>query len=226
VHGHRSRAGATHLHVGRVHDLFAVAFFFGRRGRVYRQLAVLSGARAGDRVLDVGCGDGYLTRIMAVAVGPGGAAHGVDPSSEAIDRARRITHVPNCSYAEGMAQALDAPEASYDVVVTSLMIHHLPASGPAEAIAEMSRVLRPGGRLLIAEFRPPTSPVLRRLIRAFVSPAMQHNPIHELEPMVRDTGFEQVDRGDLHPWIHYVRGLKPPGDPPCREDAVQITAIE
>jgi len=64
---------------GPVHDVLASAFFAGRRRHVYRELALRSGARPGDRVLDVGCGDGYLTRIMAEAVAPDGRASGVDP---------------------------------------------------------------------------------------------------------------------------------------------------
>lgn len=70
-------------------------------------------------------------------------------------------------------------------------------------------MLRPGGRLLIGEFRPPANPVGRHLVGALTGPAMEHNPIDLLAPMVVDAGFEQVDSADLHPWIRYVTAVKP-----------------
>lgn len=129
----------------------------------------------------MGCGTGYLTRIMARAVAPGGTVLGVDPSSEAIARARRLTRQANCTFSVGAAQA----------------------------VREMYRVLRPGGSLLIAEFRPSSSRIGRNLTGPFISHAMRDNPLHLLGPMASEAGFEQVRSGDLHPWIYYVRATKP-----------------
>jgi ubiquinone/menaquinone biosynthesis C-methylase UbiE len=198
-----------HMGYGPAHDVLAAVFFGGRRRRVYTELATRSGARRGDRVLDVGCGDGYFTRVMAKAVGAAGTAVGVDPSPEAIARARQVTRAVNCTFSEGVAEHLDASEGSYDVVVSSLMVHHLPEAMRPQAIREMFRVLRPGGRVLIAEFRPPQNRIVRYLIGLITSPAMQHNPLHLLEPMMDDAGFQRVHSGDLNPWIRYVQAVKP-----------------
>lgn len=202
THGH-------HMHHGLAHDVLAAVLFGGRRRRVYTNLAMRSGARRGDRVLDVGCGDGYFTRVMANAVGAAGTALGVDPSPEAIARARQVTRATNCTFSQGVAEHLDASDGSYDVVVSSLMVHHLPEAMRAQAIREMFRVLRPGCRVLIAEFRPPRNPIVRYLIRPVTSPAMQHNPLHLLEPMIQDAGFQHLHSGDLNPWIHWVQAVKP-----------------
>jgi ubiquinone/menaquinone biosynthesis C-methylase UbiE len=134
---------------------------------------------------------------MAKAVGAAGAALGVDPSREAIARARKVTRTANCTFSEGIGEDLDASEGSYDVVLSSLMVHHLPDA------------TRPGGPLLVAEFRPPRNRIVRYLIGLVTSPAMQHNPLHLLEPMIEDAGFEQVHSGDLRPWIRYVHAVKP-----------------
>jgi ubiquinone/menaquinone biosynthesis C-methylase UbiE len=192
------------------YELFAAVFFGGRRRRVFAQLAAASGTRPGDRVLDVGCGSGYFTRMMADAVAPDGTAEGVDPSGEAIAQARSLTGLANCTFSDGVAEALDAPDGSYDVVVSSLTIHHLPEALRRQAIGEMLRVLRPGGSVLIADSRPPATRIGRRLMRRH-SPAMANNPVDLIETMVREVGFEQLRSGDLRPWMHYVQARKPAG---------------
>jgi ubiquinone/menaquinone biosynthesis C-methylase UbiE len=195
---------------GRSYDIYATVFFGGRRHRVFNQLAAQSGARPGDRVLDVGCGTGYFTRLMAQAVAPGGSAHGVDPSADAITEARRVTRLDNCTFGEGAAEALDAPDGAYDIVVSSLMIHHLPETLRSRAIAEMYRVLRPGCTVLIAEFRPPASRIGRRLITKLTGHnAMANNRVDLLDPMIREAGFEQPHSGELRPWTYYIHARKP-----------------
>ena len=98
-------------------DLLAAIFFGGRRRRVFRRLAALSGAGPGDGVLDVGCGTGYFPRVMAEAVGQGGTALGVDPPKEAVAAVRRRTRLVHCGFSEGTAEALEAPDGAYDVAV-------------------------------------------------------------------------------------------------------------
>ncbi|WP_216916680.1 class I SAM-dependent methyltransferase [Nocardia noduli] len=207
---HNSNPGTRGLTIdhGATYDVFGAVFFGGCRDHVYRRLAELSGARPGDRVLDIGCGTGYLTRRLAAIV-DSGTVVGIDPSAAGIDRARRITEESNCTYSTGVAESLPAEDDSFDVVANCLMLHHLPEDLRPTALAEMRRVLRPGGRLLIGEFRPPANPVGRHIVGALTGPSMEHNPIHLLAPMVRDAGFEQVDSGDLRPWIRYVTAVAP-----------------
>jgi ubiquinone/menaquinone biosynthesis C-methylase UbiE len=192
----------------RLHDLLAPLIFAGQRRRS-SQLTAVSGVRPGDRVLDVGCGAGDLTRIIAGAVGPNGSAVGLDPSIETLERARQATTAVNCTFVEGRAEGLEFPDTTFDVVVTSLMIHHLADEQRPPAVREMFRVLRPGGRVLIADFRPPTNALLRRAIHLVVSQPMSHNSVRMLESMVHAAGFQSVAIGKIPPWIHYVTGVKP-----------------
>lgn len=153
----------------------------GRRRRVYRQLVELSRARPGDRVLDVGSSSGYLARMLAAAVGPTGSVTGVDPSAAAIAHAGRRAPA-NASFTTGVAENLSAfDDASFDVVTTTLAIHHVPARKREAAVTEMYRVTRPGGHLLIADLDPVAGvPALHRGARRTRHAAATVGPLDEL----------------------------------------------
>ena len=151
-HGHPSREGATLDHV-RLNVAITYIAFGGRRRDVYTRITALSGARPGDRVLDIGCGGGYLARLLAAAVAPGGQVTGLDTSAPAIGYARKRA-AANCSFVLGVAQDLPWPDGSFDVVASTLAAHHIPDTARQDAFGEMYRVLRPGGALLVADFRP------------------------------------------------------------------------
>jgi arsenite methyltransferase len=101
----------------------------------------------GERVLDIGCGPGYLVEEMAERVGPEGSVHGLDPSPSMLAIARRRAGAAELS--EGDALALPVPDASFDAAV-STQVYEYVADMPA-ALAEVRRVLRPGGRLLVLD---------------------------------------------------------------------------
>ena len=104
LHGGRRASGTTLDHF-RLNEAVSQIAFGGRRGRVYRRIVALAGARPGDCVLDVGCSGGYLARKLADAVGPAGRVVGVDPSATAIAYAQRHAG-PGMSFTTGAAQDL------------------------------------------------------------------------------------------------------------------------
>jgi ubiquinone/menaquinone biosynthesis C-methylase UbiE len=143
MQGHSHLEGETIERV-RLYETFSKIAFLGRRRWVFTRIVTLSGAQLGDRVLDIGCGGGYLARLLAAAVTPNGRVTGVDPSSPAITYARR-RGPGNCSFAVGVAQELDLPDCSFDVVTSTLAVHHIPEPERPAAFREMYRVMRPAG---------------------------------------------------------------------------------
>ncbi|TLF80920.1 class I SAM-dependent methyltransferase [Nocardia cyriacigeorgica] len=138
----------------RRYNLFTAVFFLGRHPRLIRDLAAASGAEPGDRALDIGCGPGKLVRALGDVVGPTGSATGVDPSRTAIEHNRTHDSAPNHRYVQSAAQQLDFADAEFDVITCTFVMHHIPDQHRATAIDEMYRVLRPGGRLLLADAHP------------------------------------------------------------------------
>ncbi|MBO3753188.1 methyltransferase domain-containing protein [Streptosporangiaceae bacterium NEAU-GS5] len=213
-HEEHAEGGGT-IDYPRAYEVMVSLWFLGRRRRVYLRLATLAGIKPGDRVLDVGCGTGYMTRVMAPVVGSSGRLTGVDASASMIEYAARRAPA-GCSYIVGKAQALDLPDAVFDVVVSTVAVHHIPVADRAAAVREMFRVLRPGGRLLIAEFRPPTGKLAAHVMGALTGPAMRNSPRDLLGTMIPDAGFEVVDEGDQPPFFYYVRAVRPADAVPRR----------
>ena len=201
-HGRPGRDGATLEHV-RWNEAITHIAFVGRRRRVYARIAALTGAQPGDQVLDIGCGGGYLARLLAAAVTPGGRVAGLDPSTPAIGYARRRAPA-SCSFAVGVAQDLGLPDRSFDVVTSTLAVHHLPEAARPAAFGEMCRVLRPGGTLLVADFRPSGG---RRTLHSGGS-AARHGTAVPLDELAAAAGFRIEARGDL-PMLRYIRAVRP-----------------
>jgi len=119
---------------------------------VHRQMVEVAGLGAGHRVLDVGCGTGNLLRTT-------GKRHrdvelvGVDPDLKMLARAERKLRRAGLKARldRGFAQELAFPDASFDRVFSSLMLHHLDGESKGEMLAEVRRVLKPGGLLVLAD---------------------------------------------------------------------------
>jgi len=113
-------------------------------------LAVASLA-LGDRVLDIACGTGLVSFDAAREVGSSGRVMGIDLSERMIEVAERRAgemSLSNCNFARMGAETLALPDSSFDIVLCALGLMYMP--DPEQALHEMYRVLRPGGRVSLA----------------------------------------------------------------------------
>ncbi len=108
--------------------------------------------RKGENILDIGCGGGVDTMIAAMMTGPTGRAAGIDMSSEMVERARRnlgLTGLGNVSFQESSAEDLPFPDKDVDIVISSGAFNLIPDK--VKALREVFRVMKPGGRLMMAD---------------------------------------------------------------------------
>lgn len=94
--------------------------------------------------LDVGCGNGAFTELIVQSASPA-SVHGIDPSAAQLAFARTRPTLRDVEFREGDAMALPYPNRTFDVAVMPLVIFFL--SNPAQGVAEMTRVVRPNGRV-------------------------------------------------------------------------------
>ena len=102
----------------------------------------------GARVLDIGCGEGWLTRLVAPKTA---TVIGIDPSAMALERARAVNSVANEIYVLASADNLPLNPACADLAIYYNSLHHVPAALQSNALEETSRVLADGGMLCIVE---------------------------------------------------------------------------
>lgn len=162
----------------------------------------LAQIKPGDKVLELGCGPGNLSRAIKKQVGPIGEVTGLDGAPEMIELARRkaAQREVEVDFQVGLIEALPFAEQSFDVVLSRLVIHHLPGDLKRKGFAEMKRVLKPGGICLVADFEPGKL--------GFLSPrAMTHVDVRTYIPLMEQAGFNRIETGPTgNRLLSFVRG--------------------
>ena len=154
---------------------------------IARRLVQVAAASPGERALDIGCGRGAATVLLADAVGDDGSVTAFDLSSRMVEHTRAL--VPTADVRKLDAGDPDLPEGSFDVAVASLVIFFL--RDPGAAAARWLRLIAPGGRLALSTFGAlgPLWDSLDGLLRPYV-------PLHLRDPRLVDpeSPFRTVDR--------------------------------
>ncbi len=126
-------------------------------GKAFKRMALeLSSIVDGEKVLDVGCGSGTLL-IEAKMRYPNSEFVGIDPDKKILQIAQRKLERAGVKarLVHGFAQELPFPSASFDLVISTLIFHHLSAPVKKDSLREIHRILNDGGRFLLADFGKP-----------------------------------------------------------------------
>ena len=204
-HSRSDKAPATEtkgliLNRGWRYDLelwFSDTFVFRGQMRELRQrTATMAQLQPGETVLDVGCGTGTLALEVARRVGRTGRVTGIDPGTEQIARARAKAARRNApiEFQIGVIEQLPFLDQTFDVVFSTLMMHHLPAPLKRQGLAGIARVLKPGGRLVIADFthrKERTGPAARFHAGG--------SSMHDLATIVSEAGFDHLETEEMRP---------------------------
>ncbi len=225
-HFHKARHEQEHEHApattGRTirwafaYDFVVRMLSLNRENALREETIRLAQIDPGATVLDVGCGTGTLTLRAKAAAGSTGRVCGIDAAPEMIAQARRKAQKAGVQveFEAGVIEALDFADGTFDRVLSSLMIHHLPPALQQRALVEVYRVLKPGGQLLIVDFdasvprsgmdalhpKPSTSPTMSAVQEG--APGLQQ--------LVMAAGFTNVQSGSLQTLsVAFVRGTRP-----------------
>ena len=165
----------------------------GRLRDLRRRTLMASRLAPGEALLDVGCGTGTLAIEAAALVGRTGRVAGIDAAPRQIGRARAKArrHAAALDVRVATIEALPYEDATFDVVTSTLVMHHLPEDVRRTGLAEIARVLRPGGRLVVCDFTGTGHPHWGH--RSHSRPATGA----ALDRLVADTGFIGVTTEDV-----------------------------
>ncbi len=180
--------------VARFYDFGVRQLFKLVGGEIMFRCGIVEAAavEAGQRVLDVACGTGTLAQLLAESAGPEGSVTGVDLSEGMLKVARRKAEAaglpaPRLEFVQANAEDLPFADASFDRVTASLAIHELNRQGRTNALAEVYRVLRPGGMVVIADMRAPDTLLTRIGMRV-----VRLGETDTLTDMWRDSLFREI----------------------------------
>ncbi|HJR58893.1 MAG TPA: methyltransferase domain-containing protein [Vicinamibacterales bacterium] len=176
------------------------------------RLIALAALRPGERVLDVACGTGLVTFRAAELVGPSGSVVATDISDGMVGRLRQEAirrGLDNLQAARMDAEALDLPDASFDVALCSLGLMYVP--DPVAALREMRRALKTGGRVVAAVWGARDKcgwadifPIVDARVQSEVCPMFfQLGTADRLERTLEAAGFGSIGSQRISSVLHY-----------------------
>lgn len=182
--------GIVMHHMAWAYDLGC--YLVGMGSRFRRKTLQLAQLQSGEHVLDVGCGTGVLTRLAAEEVGNDGEVLGIDASAEMIQVAKRKAAKAHskADFKLGVVESLPFEDERFDIVLSSMMLHHLPPELKVAGLREIFRVLKSGGRLMVVDVDKPTNLIGRVLMFPWrKDPSVKDNLEGHVPKFIQNAGF-------------------------------------
>jgi ubiquinone/menaquinone biosynthesis C-methylase UbiE len=203
------RTEGSTIGYARLYDL-GYSLLFGLDKRLWRMVLELAGVSTGERLLDVGCGPGRFVLAASAAVGSSGEAHGIDAAPEMIEvaRHRAARAGVNAQFHASAFEEMPFQDGYFDVITSTLVMHHLPAEVKQKGFNEARRVLKPGGRFIAVDIETPEAGFHGLLTRLFLHGHLGQTRIGDSLDILRAAGFTDLESGRTTiSWLSFVRGV-------------------
>lgn len=187
--------GRTLDHAASVYDFLEPLCLLSKQAEYDLTILDTLDPQPADTVLDLGCGTGVLCQMIAGRLQPelGGRVTGIDAAGRMIEIARKKRGSAHCLFAAMAAEDLQFADETFDGVVSSLFFHHVPLDLKQRSLAEAYRVLKPGGKLVIADMHTPTTfmgSLVSHVSRwFFLQPQIGENIRGVLPDLIAEAGF-------------------------------------
>ncbi|MCK5329912.1 MAG: class I SAM-dependent methyltransferase [Candidatus Marinimicrobia bacterium] len=188
---------------------------FGKMQAIRKDIISLLHFEHGDTVLDVGCGTGDLALEIQGIISDKGKMYGIDASPKMIGVAKRKADriSAGTSFQVGLIEDIAFPDNNFDVVLNSLVMHHLPDDLKLAGLSEIYRVLKPSGRILIVDIESTSDGSWIQKLADFVvnlhgGHAIMHDNVQKLIPLVEEAGFKNVETSKINRQMSYIKALK------------------
>jgi ubiquinone/menaquinone biosynthesis C-methylase UbiE len=191
------RTSGIVLHSPIFYDFTVWLALLGKEHAFRDKVLQLARIANGETVLDVGCGTGALAIATKRRVGPAGAVYGVDASPEMLVRAEKKARKAGIEvfFKNGLAESLPFPDAQFNVVLSTVMLHHLPQKARLQCAKEIRRVLKPDGRVLAVDFEG-FSNEKRTFLSHFHRPH-GHVSVRDIVALLGDAGLRTIESGSV-----------------------------
>jgi len=195
------------------YDSYMRNITFGREHVLRETTLDLADVKPGESVLEVGCGTGTLTLAAKRRTGQLGKVFGIDiiPGMIELSQRKAAQAGEEVTFQLGSIDNIPFLADQFDIVMCSFMIFHMSEAVRRKGIAEIYRVLKPQGRLLVLDLALPTHPVPRAIAKMFLGRMLEHD-LRELLPIMDAAGFSAVETAPVQyrilglPVLAFVRG--------------------